>query len=316
MLDLIINSQIERRTISLPNYQIRGVTFEGVVVDESVQAPTEKAALRYIFFKYGRLKNPYDIFVTSQIEDVSQIPSANMLRPIDPLLSDEDVIRIGIMLKSNKHVDEEEKKRFDAYFRPMIRRAVRDLWNDITISTRDDIAQEMYEYIIMEFLPKYSSQRVGIRKFIQTRVESRLKKKWKREKYINADNNASSHPKHEILKKYARSLPDITVEDINQEDERKKILEICIKVVINQMKLSVSQRRALFQRIVRLNLHKEFLRRKKQIQVLEIVYGQENLTEVKAAASLGITQQTLNTNKNRAERNFFNYIEKYFIEDR
>jgi len=299
----------------LPKYQIRGITFDGVTVDESVQASSPRAALRYILIKYGtRLKKPYEIFIPSQIEDVSQIPNADMLRPIEPPLPDEDVLRIAEMLKSNEHVDEEEYLRFKAYFRPMIRRAVRDLWNDTTIATHDDVEQEMYAYIITEFMPKYSSKRGRIRTFIRVKVVSRLKKMWKREKYVNAD-KASARPKHEILQEYARSLLHPPDEEMSLEGQRTQILEACKEIVKKRLKLTLPQRRTLFQWIVRLGMHQEFLRHKRQIQVLEIVYGQDCLTEVEAAAALGVVQQTLNINKNRAERNFFDNVEKYFMED-
>lgn len=297
---------------TMPQHQIHGTTFTGITVEEGVRAVSVKAALRYIFIKYGRLRKPYDVFVQSTLAQDYDVPNADRLRPIDPLLADEDVLRIAALLKANEWVEEEELLRFRAYFRPMLRRAIRDLWRDVNVITKEDAEQELYEDIIREFMPKYKRKRGRIRTFIRMKIEGRLKRNWKREKYINADKKSTAKSKHEIMEQYAylHSLP--IEQESNPEDDRMKLIEASKKVISDDYKLSLNERRVLFQWVVRSGLHYEFLRRPRQKNVLDLLYGSTQMKEIDAAAALGVSQPTIHSTKIRAEQNYFNYIQRNF----
>ncbi|OXM87064.1 MULTISPECIES: hypothetical protein [Paenibacillus] len=295
-------------------YRISGVTFSGVKVDEAVNAYSLPSALRVILLKYNeRLKKPYTIFLISTIEDISQLPDSRPLRPIDPLLSDDNVIRIGALLKANLFVTEEDKSRFIGYFHPMVRRAVSWLWTDASIATHEDKEQEMYSAIIAEFLPSFSPELGRLRRYIKLCVQRRLIRDWNQEKYINAG-KTTARPKHELLEEYNRQLQarDIPLTD---EGERQKLINACIRIIQEGTELTMNNRRGLFEWVVRTGLHRELIRYKKQVEALDLVYGTTSMTEIEAAITLGVSQQTLNKNKCRGEASLFKYIKKFFVDN-
>ncbi|KRE73921.1 hypothetical protein [Paenibacillus sp. Soil750] len=287
----------------MPDYKVQGTTFHGIVVDEFVTAPSEKVALGYVKQRYGsNLKKPFQIFTLRRIEDLTEVPSGTLPQPIEPVLTDSEALEIAWKIKRNEAIANSELIRFKSYFRPLIKRVVRELWNDVTIMTREELEEQLYEDIITEFIPKYSRDRGKLLTLIRIKVESRVKRIWKREKYVNADNSSSAKPKQFILEQYALASQHSPKVELSREEQRKWVLQSCVEIA-NGHHLPLPERRTLFQWVVQLGIHLQILRRPRQIQVMELVYGQRELMEKEAADLLGVTQPTLNLTKNRAERN-------------
>jgi hypothetical protein len=283
-------------------YQIRGTTFTDVTIAETVPARSAKHALGIIQRKYGsRLKKPFDIYTVTQFEDGVEAPEVAPQRPIDQLLPDEDILRIATEIRDNMPVDPDEYRLFRSIFKPIIQRLAHDLWNDVNIVTKEELEEELYVYVINEFLPRYTPGRGKLFSFIKMKLKSRVVRKWGREKYVNAE-KPNARAKHEILEEYARGLKD-KAERGSLEQEMSKVMTACKEIYTQDKNLTVRERRVLFSWIVGLGLHKKLVRSKKQIQALEIIYGPKSLTEAEAAQSLGLAQATLHKNKVRGEKN-------------
>ncbi|MBB3111959.1 hypothetical protein FHS18_004027 [Paenibacillus phyllosphaerae] len=283
------------------DYHIRGTTFTGVQVNETSKAKSAKHALGLIQKKYGKLKNPYDIYTVSKLADGGELPEEESLKGIPQLLAVEDILRITNALRENGEVDSDEYRLFRNAFKPMITPLLQDYWNDVTILTKEELEEELYADIINEFLPKYNPERGRLFGYLKMKLRSRIKRNWKREKYVNAE-KASAKAKYEILDEYARGI-SVSIELYSREQEKNEAMLACKRIYTEKPDMSLPQRRAFYSWIVRLGLHHDLLRSEQQIAALELIYGPDELTEGEAARRLSLSQATIHINKSRGEAN-------------
>lgn len=288
--------------MEVDEYHIRGTTSTEIDVSETVTAKSEKHALGLIQKKYGtKLKKPFDIYTVTQLEEGAELPEEALRRAIDQLLPDDDILRIAGAIRAKSQVDPDEYRLFRSVFKPMIRRLGQDLWTDVTIMTKEELEEELYAFIINEFLPRYTPGRGRLFGYMKMNLRSRVIRKWRREKYVNAE-KPNAKAKYAILEDFARGV-GAAAERVSRETERNKAILACKMIYTENPPMTIRERREFYTWIVRLGLHKELVRSEKQRQALEMIYGSDGLTEAEAAQQLGLTQATLHANKVRGEAN-------------
>lgn len=300
----------------MPQYTIRGTTFDGQSVDTIIDAPSQEDALRVANRTYkSRLKKPFDILV------VSQATTEQIQRPVVGVqgyrtisMREADVIRIGSSIKANIHVDQNELMAFRRYCDTLTNGILNRLWNDIFHVTKEDKAEELFENIVTEFIPAYIPMlgKGRIRTFLWKKVNYRVLRDWKRAKYVNADSKEKAEPKAALLWEFIRRMaPESTG---NEElTEREKIIQLSLQIAPHREKLKPKERRELFGLVVGVGLHRELLSSEKQKKVFDLMYGQE-MNEIEVAREIGVFQSTVNLVKKRAERTYFKAVVKNFSE--
>lgn len=177
---------------------------------------------------------------------------------------------------------------------------------------KTDKAGDLFQAIVMEFLPKYDQSRgkKRIRMFLWRKVHSRIIRDWKREKYINADKKEKAEPKASLLWEHMRRQ-ERSAAGSESLTEREQLIQLTLQIAPHREKLTPSERRAFFGGVVNQGLHIELLRSAQQRRVLLLIYGKE-MKEVDAAQELGIRQSSINRIKNTAERTYFETAQKNF----
>jgi DNA-directed RNA polymerase specialized sigma24 family protein len=299
---------------TMPKFTIRGTTYNGQFVDEIIDGPSKDLALAVVYSIYmSKLKRPFDIFVASSATIAllqSPVVCGKGYRNFS--MHEDEVIRIGAAIRENSVVEPIEIETFKRYCESLTNGILNRLWNDISHCTKNEKADELFENIVMEFLPKYNPAKGKgrIRTYLWKKLNSRVIRDWKRVKYVNADLKEKAQPKVALLWEYVRRIsPEYSG---NKElTEREKIIQLSLQVAEYRNHFKPSDRRELFGRVVSLGLHWELLR-SEQRKVLELIYARD-MNEKQAANELAVTQPSVNKVKNTAERAYFKAVQKKFI---
>lgn len=291
------------------DYCVRGNTVaNGSEIIEYVEADNERQAYGEVFLKHGKLKKGCQVYAVSQLDGTEEFPEVkHFLSP--SALSDEEVISIAAAIRENT-VTREQYRYFTTYFAPIVKNAINHLWNDIEDITPAEIEAEMIVVIATRFMPRVDG-RGRLRKFIKLNVQSELMKRWGRKKYVNGKKDKPrAQLQKEYLQKYAyiKEIRDPAV-------IRANIITVVTKLKEDNLKLSLADKKLFFgDMILPVGMHKECLKKPCQIEAIERCYGEHAITEKECGKLLGRTQATIHRNKQRAEANILEYIEKNFCE--
>jgi hypothetical protein len=127
----------------------------------------------------------------------------------------------------------------------MIKRAVRDLWNDITTKTADEVEIEIIHAIITEFIPRFNPKEGKFRPFIKMQIISRIQKDWNRLTYVNSEKDKSK-PRSMMDREYIQ-LIHTRDENLDPEVRRAVIIQIGIDVLRKNHPLDLTFRKDYFQ---------------------------------------------------------------------
>lgn len=193
-----------------------------------------------------------------------------------------------------------EYKELEHLLSPIVVRTLNDYWGKVPGVTIEEILSEIIYDILYEFIPKFDMTKGRLLSFIKMKVRSRIKKRWTRETYINADITEKRIPKKNVLKNldlntYNGSLDAETLATL--------LKNIAKKVLKEEMPMSLQTRKLFFNLVHKSQLYKQILAEGPQRNVFERYYSEIPQVEKDIALALGITQQTVNTTKKRAERN-------------
>ncbi|WNS42042.1 hypothetical protein [Paenibacillus sp. MMS20-IR301] len=285
-------------------YHIKGTVVKtGAIVNEVIEAPGPRTALRAVLRIHGRLKRRYDIYTESFLEP-NAYPVSKPSAVIEPVLCDHCVCRIGKTIR-NGTVTPDEYRLFSLYFERIIRSALRMCWTDVRDVPPSDMETEMIERIAFEFLPRFDA-RWKLRPFIRRNIISRLNKRWNRKKYVNGN---IAKPRVQIEQQYAMATLR-SPEKIDPEVTRNVLISTALRLEDEGRTLTRAQKKSYYQLIVHVGMHKECLKSSVQIETLEHCYGDNATTEREYGVTRGRKQATVHRNKRRAEDNVLKYIRK------
>ncbi|WP_010503190.1 sigma-70 family RNA polymerase sigma factor [Paenibacillus elgii] len=201
-------------------------------------------------------------------------------------------------------------RAFKRYCKTLTDGILERYWTDMTAFPKSDKELELFNQIVMEFLPKFNPARSRtLRAFLWRRVRDRVVRDWKREKYKNADRE-TAEPKAILLDEFARTLmPSVNVDD--ELTEREKVIKYGLIFAPHLSEMKPNVRREFFSRVIDAKLLRELQVTQRQREVLELLYDQD-MKEVTVAELLGVKQPTINRIRKSAERALFKSLEKKF----
>jgi hypothetical protein len=300
----------------MPEYIVQGSTYAGHQVDTIIEANSQRDVLIAIIERYNsRLKKGFVLYTQSEAsadELKTLVKRKKYLRNWS--MEDEDVIRVAAAIRENDPVTELDRRALERYCKSLTDNILERLWNDVPDVPKTDKAWELFQDIVMEFLPKYEPYiHPPLRVFLWKKVNYRVVRDWRRKKYVNADRKDTSEAKVVILADHFRRIaPDIQIAE--QLTDKERIIQSSIQVAshLDQLKKqSPTMRREFFEEVLRVGLLDEIKLTVRQRTVLRTIYGQR-LKETAVAEELGIKQPTVNKVKNTAERAFFRSVKKKF----
>lgn len=293
----------------MPVYHVVGVTLQGEKVEQVIEANNRDEVLKQLPKAVGRLRSNFQIVKVEQLDNMVDYLSKKNRR-YEPLLSDEEVIEVAKRINANTATTE-DWNLFRAYFMPMIKAAIRELWNGIVKVTSEEKELELLNNIAKNFIPRYDPDRkMHLRAFIKLQIKGKLKKDWSREMYINS-NSGKKRLRRSAEYEYAQKQLTLP-KKIGREELRLKMIGIGKRIAVERVSLKKSARIEFFSEIVSADLHREFLNSEVQIDTMELSYRDGYRKGVDVAKLRGVSTQSANGTRQSAEKNILKYIRKNF----
>ncbi|WP_026476240.1 sigma-70 RNA polymerase sigma factor region 4 domain-containing protein [Alkaliphilus transvaalensis] len=285
----------------MDTYLIKGFSLLGEEINATYKASSPEKALALCGDEYGKLKKGYEI-VTCSFTEVIKVKNTNknILRN-DAM--EEEVIELCNKVTNNDKGSTGAYIELKKMFRRLIFAELEKYWSDESFKTKEEMYNELVDYVIFEFIHRFDSSKGKLWPYLRRAISARIKKIWSREKYVNAE-SCKRRSKSDDIKYYFDRLNQ--AETYADEENDIEVLKNISKEINLDTKLET--RRQFFQLIVKNDLHTNLKIRQRNI--IELYYGERNLTEKEIKVILGVTQQTINKTKLRAEKNILKELSK------
>lgn len=293
-------------------YNIQGSTLEGFKVYEYVEADNKSHALSQIHSRYGMLRRSYQVIKHEVLKEPYDF--GQELEQLYPNLKrdDEEILQMIERIKTNQS-NFKELNAVKEHFEPIVKAAINSPTLALSEDDRDNIADRIFNDILIEFSSSFLSHRGRLLSYIKMKVRSRVFLYYLRLKYVNANDKQKRRPRSIVLNGYYEELrrqPD------NQDDESARLSVITkIQAVSVEEFDAVSSKIKgdLYERIVELRLH-DLIRSKRQREIFYLSYGPERLKQIEIADKLKITQGTVSLNLKRAKENVMKNIRRIILD--